>query len=149
MQCPRSCWPGHSYSSSASADSSSTWNVEKGHRVVSRPPSAYLQIEGATKSFDGVEVVSDFSLEVGTGEFVSLLGPSGCGKTTLLRMVAGFEFPDRGRIVLDSRDITQLPAHKRPVNMVFQRVTLFPHLDVFENIAFGLRLAHVRDALVR
>jgi spermidine/putrescine transport system ATP-binding protein len=64
-------------------------------------------------------------------------------------MVAGFEFPDRGRIVLDSRDITQLPAHKRPVNMVFQRVTLFPHLDVFENIAFGLRLARVRDALVR
>jgi spermidine/putrescine transport system ATP-binding protein len=108
-----------------------------------------LQIEGATKSFDGVEVVSDFNLDVGTGEFVSLLGPSGCGKTTLLRMIAGFEFPDRGRIVLDSRDITQLPAHKRPVNMVFQRVTLFPHLDVFENIAFGLRLARVRDALVR
>jgi spermidine/putrescine transport system ATP-binding protein len=115
---------------------------------LSSSPSAYLRIEGATKSFDGVQVVSDFNLDVGTGEFVSLLGPSGCGKTTLLRMIAGFEFPDRGRVVLDSRDITQLPAHKRPVNMVFQRVTLFPHLDVFENIAFGLRLARVPDNVV-
>src|SRR5713226_6561046 len=130
--CPHSCWPGRWCSSSASAAFSWTWNVERGERGVSQPPPAYLQIEGATKSFDGVEVVSDFNLDVGTGEFVSLLGPSGCGKTTLLRMIAGFEFPDRGRIVLDARDITQLPAHRRPVNMVFQRVTLFPHLDVFE-----------------
>jgi spermidine/putrescine transport system ATP-binding protein len=100
----------------------------------------YLGIESVTKLFAGAAAVQDFSLDIAEGEFVSLLGPSGCGKTTLLRMVAGFEFPDSGRIVLDGRDITATPAHKRPVNMVFQRVTLFPHLNVFENIAFGLKL---------
>jgi spermidine/putrescine transport system ATP-binding protein len=104
---------------------------------------SYLRVEAATKVFAGVAAVKDFNLDIATGEFVSLLGPSGCGKTTLLRMVAGFEFPDSGRIVLDGRDITGTPAHKRPVNMVFQRVTLFPHLNVFENVAFGLRLKRV------
>jgi spermidine/putrescine transport system ATP-binding protein len=102
-----------------------------------------LRIEGVSKAFEGAWAVRDFDLEVATGEFVALLGPSGCGKTTLLRMIAGFEFPDEGRIVLDGSDITLVPAHKRPVNMVFQRVTLFPHLDVFGNIAFGLRLARM------
>jgi spermidine/putrescine transport system ATP-binding protein len=105
--------------------------------------SSTVRIESATKVFDGVAAVKDFDLDIRPGEFVSLLGPSGCGKTTLLRMIAGFEFPDSGRIVLDGKDITPIPAHKRPVNMVFQRVTLFPHLDVFENIAFGLRLKRV------
>jgi len=113
---------------------------------LTEPSSSYLRIERATKAFDRVAAVSDFDLDVGTGEFVSLLGPSGCGKTTLLRMIGGFEFPDRGRIVLDAKDITRLPPHKRPVNMVFQRVTLFPHLNVYENIAFGLRLAHISKA---
>jgi spermidine/putrescine transport system ATP-binding protein len=100
----------------------------------------YLAIESVTKTFAGAPAVQDFNLDIAEGEFVSLLGPSGCGKTTLLRIVAGFEFPDSGAIVLDGRDITATPAHKRPVNMVFQRVTLFPHLNVFENIAFGLKL---------
>src|ERR671936_401975 len=100
----------------------------------------FVRVESATKMFDGVPAVREFDLDIDAGEFVSFLGPSGCGKTTLLRMIAGFEFPDSGRIVLDGRDITALPSHKRPVNMVFQRVTLFPHLNVFENIAFGLRL---------
>jgi spermidine/putrescine transport system ATP-binding protein len=104
---------------------------------------AYLRIDAATKLFDGAPAVRDFNLGIAEGEFVSLLGPSGCGKTTLLRMIAGFEFPDSGRIVLEGRDVTTVPAHKRPVNMVFQRVTLFPHLNVFENIAFGLRLKRV------
>jgi spermidine/putrescine transport system ATP-binding protein len=110
---------------------------------------SYLRVESATKLFVGAPAVKDFDLEVAAGEFVSLLGPSGCGKTTLLRMVAGFEFPDTGRIVLDGRDITSVPAHKRPVNMVFQRVTLFPHLNVFENVAFGLRLKRVSGADMR
>ena len=110
---------------------------------------SFLRVESATKAFDGVAAVKDFDLEIAAGEFVSLLGPSGCGKTTLLRMVAGFEFPDAGRIVLDGRDLTVTPAHKRPVNMVFQRVTLFPHLNVFENIAFGLRLKGVSKADTR
>jgi spermidine/putrescine transport system ATP-binding protein len=104
---------------------------------------SHVRIESATKIFDGVPAVKDFDLDIESGEFVSLLGPSGCGKTTLLRMIAGFEFPDSGRILLDGNDITPIPAHKRPVNMVFQRVTLFPHLDVFENVAFGLRLKRV------
>jgi spermidine/putrescine transport system ATP-binding protein len=105
--------------------------------------ASYLRAESVTKIFDGVAAVQDFDLDIAAGEFVSLLGPSGCGKTTLLRIVAGLEFPDAGRILLDGRDITSTPAHKRPVNMVFQRVTLFPHLNVFENIAFGLRLKRV------
>jgi spermidine/putrescine transport system ATP-binding protein len=110
---------------------------------VSADRTSYLRVESATKTFDGAPAVEDFELDIAEGEFVSLLGPSGCGKTTLLRMIAGFEIPDRGRIVLDGRDITATPPNKRPVNMVFQRVTLFPHLNVFENIAFGLRLKRV------
>src|SRR5919109_3736143 len=109
----------------------------------------FVRVESATKLFDGVPAVSEFDLDIAEGEFVSLLGPSGCGKTTLLRMIAGFEFPDAGRIILDGRDITAMPAHKRPVNMVFQRVTLFPHLNAFENIAFGLRLKRVPAADTR
>jgi len=110
---------------------------------------AYLHVDSATKLFEGGAAVKEFNLAIAEGEFVSLLGPSGCGKTTLLRMIAGFEFPDSGRIMLDGRDITPVPAHKRPVNMVFQRVTLFPHLNVFENIAFGLRLKRVSSSEMR
>jgi len=101
---------------------------------------AFLSIERVERVFDGVHAVAGFDLDVREGEFVSLLGPSGCGKTTLLRMVAGLDYPDEGRIVLDGRDITDLPANRRPVNLVFQRVTLFPHLDVRDNVSFGLRL---------
>jgi spermidine/putrescine transport system ATP-binding protein len=110
---------------------------------------AFVQIQSVTKSFEGTPAVRSFDLDISTGEFVSLLGPSGCGKTTLLRMIGGFEFPDAGRILLDSRDVTDLPPHKRPVNMVFQRVTLFPHLNVFENVAFGLRLRRVAKVEMR
>ena len=109
-------------------------------------PSASLRIERVSKLFGDLPAVNDFSLEVAAGEFVSLLGPSGCGKTTLLRMIGGFEFPDDGRIVLDDVDITDLSPNKRPTNMVFQRVTLFPHLDVAENVGFGLRIAKVGKA---
>ena len=110
-----------------------------------RPPGS-LQIEHVTKVFEGAPAVKDFNMEIGAGEFVSLLGPSGCGKTTLLRMVGGFEFPDEGRILLDGQDITELVPNKRPVNMVFQRITLFPHLNVAQNVGFGLRIAHVTKA---
>jgi spermidine/putrescine transport system ATP-binding protein len=103
----------------------------------------FLSIERVERAFDGVKAVRDFDLDVREGEFVSLLGPSGCGKTTLLRMVAGLDYPDSGRIVLDGRDLTGLPANRRPVNLVFQRVTLFPHLNVQENVSFGLRLRGV------
>ncbi len=102
-----------------------------------------LNIDGLGKAYGNNLVLDDFSLSVGHGEFVTLLGPSGCGKTTLLRLVAGLETPDRGRITLDGADLTPLPPEKRQVNTVFQSYALFPHMTVFENVAFGLRLKGV------
>src|ERR671937_3329650 len=95
------------------------------------------------KRFGGVSAVTDVSLEIGDGEFFSLLGPSGCGKTTTLRMVAGFERPDAGRIVLQGNDVTTVPANRRPLNMVFQQYALFPHMSVYDNVAFGLKVKRV------
>ncbi|MFA6093614.1 MAG: ABC transporter ATP-binding protein [Elusimicrobiota bacterium] len=99
-----------------------------------------LRVRGVRKSFQGNEVVKGADIEIRKGEFFALLGPSGCGKTTLLRMVAGLEVPDQGTVMIGGRDMTHVPAHERPVNMVFQQYALFPHLDVFENAAFGLRV---------
>src|ERR1700722_14327267 len=98
-----------------------------------------LRIEAVVKKFGGFRAVDGLSLDIRAGEFFALLGPSGCGKTTLLRMLAGFETPDEGRILLDGKDIAQVPPHQRPVNMMFQSYALFPHLNVRDNIAFGLR----------
>src|SRR4051812_30543429 len=100
-----------------------------------------LRIEAVVKNFGGFTAVDKLSLDIRAGEFFALLGPSGCGKTTLLRMLAGFETPDAGRILLDGEDIAQVLPHQRPVNMMFQSYALFPHLDVRDNIAFGLRRA--------
>ena len=100
----------------------------------------FLEIENVTKWFGSLCAVDQVSLSIRRGEFFSLLGPSGCGKTTLLRMIAGFEHPDSGRILLDGRDITELPPNKRKVNTIFQSYALFPHLSVRENIAFGLKV---------
>src|ERR1700686_4286298 len=100
-----------------------------------------LRIEGVGKSFGNFRAVDRLSLDIRAGEFFALLGPSGCGKTTLLRMLAGFETPDEGRILLDGKDIAKVPPHQRPVNMMFQNYALFPHLDVRDNIAFGLKRA--------
>ena len=102
-----------------------------------------LRIEGVTKKFGVFRAVDRLSLDIRAGEFFALLGPSGCGKTTLLRMLAGFEAPDQGRILLNGRDIAQVLPHRRPVNMMFQNYALFPHLTVRDNIAFGLRLRKV------
>jgi putrescine transport system ATP-binding protein len=104
-----------------------------------------LRIEGVGKSFGNFRAVDRLSLDIRAGEFFALLGPSGCGKTTLLRMLAGFETPDKGRILLDGKDIAQVAPHQRPVNMMFQNYALFPHLDVQDNIAFGLK----RTAMTR
>jgi putrescine transport system ATP-binding protein len=100
---------------------------------------ALLEIIAASKSFARLRAVDNVSLNVEAGEFFGLLGPSGSGKTTLLRMIAGFEAPDSGRIVIDGADVTEAPPYRRPVNMMFQSYALFPHLDVARNIAFGLR----------
>lgn len=101
----------------------------------------FLIIDHVSKTFGAQRAVDDVSLTVAQGESFSLLGPSGCGKTTLLRMIAGFERPERGRILVGGRDITALPPELRPVNTVFQNYALFPHLSVWENIAFGLRMS--------
>jgi len=98
-----------------------------------------LRIRNVVKTFDGFAAVDDVSLDIHRGEFFSLLGASGCGKTTLLRMLAGFEFPDRGTIALDGLDLVALQPYERPVNMMFQSYALFPHMTVAKNIAFGLR----------
>jgi putrescine transport system ATP-binding protein len=105
-----------------------------------------LRIEGVVKTFGSFRAVDGVSLEIRAGEFFALLGPSGCGKTTLLRMLAGFESPDAGRILLAGRDIAQMLPHQRPVNMMFQNYALFPHLDVRDNIAFGLKRAGMARA---
>jgi spermidine/putrescine transport system ATP-binding protein len=99
----------------------------------------HVELVDLTKRFDDVEAVKSISLDVAPGEFFSLLGPSGCGKTTTLRLIAGFERPTSGRILLDGEDMSSTPPHKRNVNTVFQSYALFPHLDVFGNVAFGLR----------
>ncbi len=99
-----------------------------------------IELKNVFKTFkDGFSAVSDFSLTVKRGEFVTFLGPSGCGKTTTLRMIAGFDLPSSGEILLNGKSITDLPPHKRPINTVFQRYALFPHMNVFDNIAFGLK----------
>ena len=103
--------------------------------------SAFLEFQDISKHYGPVKAVDHVSLSVNQGEFFSLLGPSGCGKTTLLRTLAGFEQPDTGRIILDGQDITDLPPYQRKVNTIFQSYALFPHLTVWDNIAFGLKIA--------
>jgi spermidine/putrescine transport system ATP-binding protein/putrescine transport system ATP-binding protein len=100
---------------------------------------SFLSVSQVSKFFGGAPVVDAVSLEVARGEFFALLGPSGCGKTTLLRMIAGFETPDSGAITIDGETMTAVPPHQRPTNMVFQSYAIFPHLNVFDNIAYGLR----------
>jgi spermidine/putrescine transport system ATP-binding protein len=104
-----------------------------------RPGSQSVVLDRISKSFEDVAAVDDVSLEIGSGEFFSLLGPSGCGKTTSLRMIAGFERPDAGSILIGETDVTETPPHLRPVNTVFQSYALFPHLSVEQNVGFGLR----------
>ncbi|MGZ5875516.1 MAG: ABC transporter ATP-binding protein [Bradyrhizobium sp.] len=108
-----------------------------------------LRIDAVVKKFGAFRAVDGLSLDIRAGEFFALLGPSGCGKTTLLRMLAGFETPDEGRILLDGKDIAQVPPHERPVNMMFQNYALFPHLNVRDNIAFGLKRARMPRAEIK
>ncbi len=104
---------------------------------------AEIRIESVTKAFSGVKAVDDVSLTIEDGEFMVLLGPSGCGKTTLLRIIAGFDLPDAGSVSIGGRDVTASPPGRRDIAMVFQSYALFPHLRVFDNVAFGLRMHHV------
>jgi spermidine/putrescine transport system ATP-binding protein len=105
--------------------------------------SVAIELEGVSKRYGKVAAVQGVSLAIEEGEFFSLLGPSGCGKTTTLRMIAGFEVPDEGRIVLQGKDVTSVFSNRRPVNMVFQQYALFPHMSIYDNVAFGLKVKGV------
>jgi spermidine/putrescine transport system ATP-binding protein len=108
-----------------------------------------IELQSVTKKFGAVLAVDQISLAISPGEFFSLLGPSGCGKTTLLRLIGGFEQPDTGDIFIRGRNMLNVAPQQRPVNTVFQNYALFPHLNVFDNVAFGLRMKHVASAEVR
>ena len=108
-----------------------------------------VELKNISKSFDGETVLSDVSLYIRDKEFITLLGPSGCGKTTTLRIIGGFETPDTGDVYFDGARINDVPPHKRHVNTVFQKYALFPHLNVYDNIAFGLRIAKVKEEEIR
>ncbi|MDW6004042.1 spermidine/putrescine ABC transporter ATP-binding protein PotA [Vibrio mangrovi] len=108
-----------------------------------------ISLAGISKSYDGKKIIDHCSLQVNHGEFLTILGPSGCGKTTILRMIAGFEAVDQGNVFLDGQDVTSIPAEHRNVNTVFQSYALFPHMSVFDNVAFGLKMQKVPAAEIR
>jgi len=124
-------------------------SAEDAHRSSGVVASPVIQLNKVTKRFGAYVAVEEANFEIGEGEFFSMLGPSGCGKTTTLRMIAGFEQPTSGQIVLDGTDVSRTPPYKRNVNTVFQQYALFPHMTVFDNVAFGLRNQKVPAAEVR
>ena len=107
-----------------------------------------LQLQGVRKRFGDSEILEGIDLKIRRGEFITLLGASGCGKTTTLRIIAGLEFPDSGRVILEGRDITELEPNKRSVNTVFQNYALFPHMNVADNIGYGLKIRKVSRAVI-
>ena len=111
--------------------------------------SVIVSLRDIVVEFDGQRILDGLNLDIHDKEFVTLLGPSGCGKTTTLRLIAGFLEPNSGKVLLKGEDITGVPPYKRPVNTVFQKYALFPHLNVFENVAFGLRLKKMDEQTIR
>jgi len=102
--------------------------------------NAVIELKNISKSFGEEDILENFSVEIKRHAFVTILGPSGCGKTTMLRLIGGFEMPDEGQILFDGEDITNLPPYKRRLNTVFQKYALFPHMNVYDNVAFGLTI---------
>ena len=121
-------------------------HLDDGSQTNGAPQPSSVELRGVTKLFDELLAVDDLDLAIEGGEFFTMLGPSGCGKTTTLRMVAGFEEPSEGRVLIDDADVAGLPAHRRPTNTVFQTYALFPHLNVRDNVAFGLKRKKVPKA---
>jgi spermidine/putrescine transport system ATP-binding protein len=121
----------------------------RGVEPASSPAPPVAEFKNVAKSYGGLAVLDGFSLRIAEGEFLTLLGPSGCGKTTLLRLLAGFETPEAGEVLLDGQCVNRLPPERRNVNTVFQSYALFPHLSVFDNVAFGLRMRRVGQAEIR
>lgn len=108
-----------------------------------------IELKNLTKEYDGVPILKNLNLTIKENEFWTLLGPSGCGKTTILRLIGGFEEPTSGQILFDDNDITNIPPYNRQINTVFQKYALFPHLDVYENIAFGLRIKDIKEDVIK
>ena len=117
--------------------------------VMQASDGVLIRLEDVSKSFDGEVILDHIDLEIKHHEFVTLLGPSGCGKTTTLRIIGGFVDADEGNVYFEGKKINDVPPHQRNVNTVFQRYALFPHLNVYENIAFGLRLKKMSDTEIR
>ena len=115
----------------------------KGVIMQKKLDSGLIELKNISKSFGGEPVLKSIDLSITDGEFVTLLGPSGCGKTTLLRIIGGFEAPDSGEVFFDGQEISDIPPNKRNINTVFQKYALFPHLNVHDNIAFGLKLKDI------
>src|ERR1700728_5458447 len=111
--------------------------------------NAAVTFDGVSKNFGGVKALDGVSLNIGRGEFMTLLGPSGCGKTTLLKLAAGFLAPDRGTVAIDGKCVNDVPTYKREIGMMFQNYALFPHMSVAENIAYGLKTRHVPRGEIR
>ena len=120
--------------------------MDNSNATVTEKKKNIVELKNITVRFDGETILDDLSLSIGDGEFVTLLGSSGCGKTTTLRLIAGFLEPDEGEVFFDSKNMNGVPAYKREVNTIFQRYALFPNYNVFENIAYGLRVRHVPEA---
>ena len=99
-----------------------------------------IELKNLCKYYDDLTILDDFSLNIKKNEFLTLLGPSGCGKTTTLKIIAGFEYADDGKVLFEGEDINNMPPYQRPVNTVFQKYALFPHMNIYENIAFGLKI---------
>ena len=99
-----------------------------------------IELKNLCKSYDELTILDNFSLNIKKNEFLTLLGPSGCGKTTTLKIIAGFEYADDGKVLFEGEDINNTPPYQRPVNTVFQKYALFPHMNIYENIAFGLKI---------
>ncbi|MEP7350046.1 MAG: ABC transporter ATP-binding protein [Sphingorhabdus sp.] len=116
---------------------------------MTEPKTPIIQIRNVSKRFGNVTAVDNVSLDILSGEFFVLLGPSGCGKTTLLRMIAGFELPTEGQIIIDGQDMSMVPPNKRPVNMVFQSYAVFPHMSVTDNVGYGLRISGVSKSEIK
>ncbi|MEB3172099.1 MAG: ABC transporter ATP-binding protein [Synechococcaceae cyanobacterium] len=124
-------------------------NCANGNCADGKGDAGVIALQNLCRRYGDQPALDSLNLSVGAGEFFSLLGPSGCGKTTTLRLIAGFDRPDRGRVLLQGRDLTDAPPHRRPVNLVFQNYALFPHLSVWDNVAFGPRSLRLADAEVR
>ncbi len=121
------------------------WGVNGGNQLM----EGLIQLNNINKSFNNHMVLKDLNLSIQKNEFLTLLGPSGCGKTTTLRIIGGFEAPDSGRVLFDDRDITKVPPYKRHINTIFQKYALFQHLNVYENVAFGLRIKKMSEDKIR